>query len=114
MLPGDIVEAARIDGANPWTIFWRVRLPLLRPTLAIAVMFRILQAFGIFDLPFVLTGGGPGNSTESLAILGWRVMLKDLEFGPGAAVAATTAGLVLLACLLFLRVFRAQVGSEDL
>lgn len=114
MLPADVVEAARIDGAGAWTIFWRVRLPLLRPTLAIAVMFRILQAFGIFDLPFVLTGGGPGNSTESLAMLGWRVMMKDLEFGPGAAVAATTAGLVLVVCLLFLRVFRAQVGSEEL
>ncbi|HEY5833431.1 carbohydrate ABC transporter permease [Streptomyces sp.] len=114
MLPHDVVEAARIDGAGPWTVFWRVRLPLLRPTLAIAVMFRILQAFGIFDLPFVLTGGGPGNSTESLAMLGWRVMMQDLDFGPGAAVATTTAALVLLGCLLFLRVFRAQVGSEDL
>ncbi|MEY9846505.1 multiple sugar transport system permease protein [Streptacidiphilus sp. BW17] len=113
MLPGDVVEAARIDGANAWTIFWRVRLPLLRPTLAIAVMFRILQAFGLFDLPFVLTQGGPGTSTESLAMLGWRVMFQDLKFGPGAAVATTTAAIVLVGCLLFLKVFRAQVGQEE-
>lgn len=113
MLPGDIVEAARIDGANSWTIFWRVRLPLLRPTLAIAVLFRILQAFGLFDLPYVLTGGGPGTSTESLAVLGWRVMFQDLKFGPGAAVAASTAGVVLIACLVFLKVFRSQVGNEE-
>jgi multiple sugar transport system permease protein len=113
MLPGDIVEAARIDGASSWTIFWRVRLPLLRPTLSIAVLFRILQAFGLFDLPYVLTGGGPGTSTESLAVLGWRVMFQDLKFGPGAAVAASTAGIVLIACLAFLKVFRSQVGNEE-
>jgi multiple sugar transport system permease protein len=113
MLPSDIVEAARIDGAGAWTIFWRVRLPLLRPTLAIAVLFRILQAFGLFDLPYVLTGGGPGTSTESLALLGWKVMFQDLKFGPGAAVAASTAGIVLIACLVFLKVFRSQVGSEE-
>jgi multiple sugar transport system permease protein len=113
MLPGDVVEAARIDGANAWTIFFRVRLPLLRPTLAIAVMFRILQAFGLFDLPFVLTNGGPGNATESLAVLGYRVLFNDLKFGPGAAVATSTAVLVLIGCLIFLKVFRTQVGEEE-
>jgi multiple sugar transport system permease protein len=113
MLPGDIVEAARVDGAGSWAIFWRVRLPLLRPTLAIAVMFRILQAFGLFDLPYVLTNGGPGTSTESLAVLGYRVLFNDLKFGPGAAVATTSAVLVLIGCLTFLKVFRAQVGQEE-
>ncbi|MFI9081917.1 carbohydrate ABC transporter permease [Streptomyces sioyaensis] len=114
MLPREVTEAARVDGASGWTIFWRVRLPLLRPTLAIAVLFRILQAFGVFDLPFVLTGGGPGNSTESLAMLGWRAMFQDLKFGPGAAVATSTAAIVLLGCLAFLKVFRSQVGNEEI
>ncbi|HEY3871187.1 MAG TPA: sugar ABC transporter permease [Actinocrinis sp.] len=113
MLPGEVVEAARIDGANAWKIFWRVRLPLLRPALAVAVMFRILQAFGLFDLPYVLTGGGPGTSTESLALLGYKVLFNDLEFGPGAAVAASTAVIVLVVCLLFLKVFRTQVGEQE-
>jgi multiple sugar transport system permease protein len=113
MLPGEVVEAARIDGAGAWTIFWKVRLPLLRPALAVAVMFRILQAFGLFDLPFVLTGGGPGTSTESLALLGYKVLFNDLEFGPGAAVAASTAVIVLVVCLLFLKVFRTQVGEQE-
>ncbi|WP_255308278.1 carbohydrate ABC transporter permease [Streptomyces marincola] len=113
MLPKDVTEAARVDGADAWTAFWRVRLPLLRPALTIAVLFRILQAFGIFDLPFVLTGGGPGNATESLALLGWQVMFTNLDFGPGAAVAASTAALVLVGCLLFLRAFRSQVGEEE-
>ena len=112
MLPDDVTEAARVDGASAWTVFWRIRLPLLRPALAVAVMFRILQAFGLFDLPYVLTQGGPGTSTESLALLGYRVLFNDLDFGPGAAVAASTALIVLVVCLAFLKVFRAQVGEQ--
>lgn len=113
MLPGDVYEAAEMDGASGWTTFWRITLPLLRPTIALAVMFRVLQAFGLFDLPYVLTGGGPGYSTTSLAILGYQAMFKNLSFGPGAAVATSTALLVLLGCLASLRVFRVQVGKEN-
>lgn len=112
MLPGELYEAAEVDGASGWTTFWRVTFPLLRPTIALAVLFRVLQAFGLFDLPFVLTQGGPGYSTTSLAVLGYNTMFQDLDFGPGAAVATSTAVLVLLGCLLFLRVFKAQVGEE--
>jgi multiple sugar transport system permease protein len=112
MLPEDIVEAARVDGASGGTIFWRIRLPLLKPALAVAVMFRILQAFGLFDLPYVLTQGGPGTSTESLALLGYRVLFNDLDFGPGAAIAASTALIVLIVCLAFLKVFQTQVGEQ--
>lgn len=111
MLPEDVFEAAQIDGASGWTTFWRITFPLLRPTLAIATLFRILQAFGLFDLPFVLTGGGPGTSTTSLALLGYKVMFEDVSFGPGAAIATTTTALVLAGCIVFLRVFRAQVGA---
>ncbi|HUB37729.1 MAG TPA: sugar ABC transporter permease [Streptosporangiaceae bacterium] len=113
MLPGDIYEAAEIDGASGWYTFWHVTLPLLRPTLALAVMFRVLQAFGLFDLPYVLTGGGPGTATTSLAVLGYDAMFKNLDFGGGAAVATSTALLVLLGCLLSLRTFRVQVGKEN-
>ncbi len=112
MLPQDMYEAAEVDGASGWTTFWRVTFPLLRPTIALAVLFRVLQAFGLFDLPFVLTGGGPGTSTTSLAILAYNTMFRDLNFGPGAAVAVSTALLVVIGCLAFLKVFRAQVGSE--
>lgn len=114
MLPQDIYEAAEVDGANGWQTFWRVTFPLLRPTIALAVLFRILQAFGLFDLPYVLTNGGPGHATTPLAILGYDVMFKDLSFGPGAAIATSTALLVVIGCIVFLRVFRAQVGREEL
>ncbi len=113
MLPQDLYEAAEVDGSSGWSTFWRITLPLLRPTLALAVMFRVLQAFGLFDLPYVLTSGGPGTSTTSLAVLGYDAMFKNLDFGGGAAVATSTALLVLLGCLLSLRTFRVQVGKED-
>ena len=112
LLPGDVYEAAEMDGASGWYTFWHVTLPLLRPTLALALMFRVLQAFGLFDLPYVLTGGGPGTATTSLAVLGYNAMFKNLDFGPGAAVATTTAALVFLGCLVSLRTFRVQVGKE--
>ena len=112
MLPGDIYEAAEVDGSSDWSTFWRITVPLLRPTLALAVLFRVLQAFGLFDLPFVMTNGGPGTSTTLLAILGYNAMFKNLSFGPGAAVAVTTALLVLIGCLISLRTFKVQVGKE--
>jgi multiple sugar transport system permease protein len=114
MIPKDLYEAAEMDGSTGAKTFWRVTLPLLGPTIALAVLFRVLQAFGLFDLPFVLTGGGPGSATTSLAVLGYRAMFTDLKFGPGAAVATTTAALVVLGCLLFLRVFRKQVSESEL
>jgi multiple sugar transport system permease protein len=112
MLPQDLYDAAEVDGANGWTTFWRITFPQLRPTIALAVLFRVLQAFGLFDLPFVLTTGGPGYSTQPLAMLAYNTMFRDLDFGPGAAVATSTAALVVIGCLVFLRVFRAQVGEE--
>jgi multiple sugar transport system permease protein len=114
MLPGDIFEAAEVDGSSGWSTFWRITVPLLRPTLALAVMFRVLQAFGLFDLPFVMTNGGPGTATTSLAILGYKAMFQNLHFGTGAAVATTTALLVLLGCLISLRGFKVQVGKEGM
>jgi multiple sugar transport system permease protein len=112
MLPRDLYEAAEVDGAGGWTTFWRVTFPQLRPTIALAVLFRVLQAFGLFDLPFVLTNGGPGYSTQPLAVLAYNAMFRDLDFGPGAAVATSTALLVVIGCIAFLKVFRTQVGRE--
>ena len=112
MLPGDIYEAAEVDGSSGWSTFWRITVPLLRPTLAIAVLFRVLQAFGLFDLPYVMTNGGPGTATTSLAILGYKAIFQNLNFGTGSAVATTTAALVLIGCLVSLRAFKVQVGKE--
>ena len=113
MIPVELFEAAEVDGASGWKTFWRITLPLLRPTIGIAVLFRVLQAFGLFDLPYVLTNGGPGTSTQSLAILAYNTMFTNIDFGPGAAVAVSTAVIVVIMCLVFLRAFKQQVGSEE-
>ncbi|MDQ0391912.1 carbohydrate ABC transporter permease [Labrys monachus] len=85
-IPRSLTEAARMDGAGAWRIFWHVRLPLLFPTLLIAGMFRALDAFRIFDLVYVLTGGGPADSTETLSTLSYKTLFSTLQFGYGSAL----------------------------
>jgi len=86
-IPHSLSEAALIDGASPWQRFWCVRLPLLAPSLLIAAMFRALDAFRIFDLVYVLTGGGPADSTEVLSTLTYKNLFSALQFGYGSALA---------------------------
>lgn len=95
----DLYEAAQIDGASKWQQFCRITLPALRPTIFVAVLFRALQSFGIFDLVYVMTGGGPGGATETVALYTYRNFLRYLDFGYGAALlvagSAILAGLAL-------------------
>jgi ABC-type sugar transport system permease subunit len=86
-IPDSLAEASVIDGANAWQHFWHIRLPLLTPTLLIASMFRALDAFRIFDLVYVLTGGGPADSTEVLSTLTYKHLFSALQFGYGSALA---------------------------
>jgi ABC-type sugar transport system permease subunit len=86
-IPGSLAEASSIDGANAWQHFWYVKLPLLTPTLLIASMFRALDAFRIFDLVYVLTGGGPADSTEVLSTLTYKQLFSALQVGYGSALA---------------------------
>lgn len=104
-VPKSLIEAARIDGAGAWTIFWHVRLPLLMPTLLIAGLFRALDAFRVFDLVYVLTGGGPADSTETLSTLSYKVLFSTLQFGYGSAVSTAmfiTEGLIAIGFCVFL------------
>lgn len=113
LIPDELYEAAKIDGATAWGRFWNVTFPLLRPSLGLATLFRILQAFGLFDLPFVLTGGGPGTSTTSIAMLAYRAIFNDGNYGPGTAVAVTTVVMVIILALLSLKALRTQVGEIE-
>ncbi|KAB0682952.1 carbohydrate ABC transporter permease [Aureimonas leprariae] len=104
-IPRSLTEAAEMDGARAWSIFWHVRLPLLMPTLLIAGLFRALDAFRIFDLVYVLTGGGPADSTETLSTLAYKVLFSTLSFGAGSAISTAmfvTEGLIALVFCLFL------------
>jgi ABC-type sugar transport system permease subunit len=81
-----LYEAASIDGASGWQRFWHVTLPGLRPALLVALVFRGLDALRVFDLVYVLTGGGPGTATEPLALYSWSALLRNLRFGYGSAL----------------------------
>ncbi|WP_062203556.1 carbohydrate ABC transporter permease [Aureimonas sp. AU12] len=85
-IPKSLIEAARMDGAKSWASFWNVRLPLLWPTLLIAGLFRALDAFRVFDLVYVLTGGGPADSTETLSTLSYKILFSTLQFGYGSTI----------------------------
>jgi multiple sugar transport system permease protein len=85
-VPAELHEAAAIDGASVWKRFWFITLPLLLPSIMLALLFRAIQSFGIFDLIFVMTGGGPGGATESLAIYTYNTYLRYLDFGYGSAI----------------------------
>ena len=71
-LPKEPINAARVMGATPWQVFRYVQLPLLKPVIIIALVIRCMEAFKIFDMPMLLTQGGPGNATETLSIFLWR------------------------------------------
>lgn len=104
-VPKSLIEAARMDGAKAWIIFWNIRLPLLLPTLLIAGLFRALDAFRVFDLVYVLTGGGPADSTETLSTLSYKILFSTLQFGYGSAVSTAmfvTEGVIAVVFCLFL------------
>jgi multiple sugar transport system permease protein len=109
-IPTELEEALILEGANPWQILWRLLLPLLRPWIGLAALFRLAQALGVFDLIQVLTGGGPAGSTESLALYAYRNAMRFLDFGYGATVLLATFLLLLPPGLLWL-VWQRRSGS---
>jgi multiple sugar transport system permease protein len=98
-IPGELYEAAAIDGSSAPNTFLRITLPMLAPSIMLAVLFRTLQSFGIFDLIYVMTGGGPGGSTETVAIYTYNSFFRYLDFGYGAALIVTT--FVVMAVIAF-------------
>jgi multiple sugar transport system permease protein len=86
----DLYEAHAIDGATPWQSFRQITLPLLMPQITIALLFRFAQAFGIFDLIQVMTGGGPGGATEMVSVYIYANVMRYLDFGYGAALVVVT------------------------
>jgi len=104
-IPRDLTEAARVDGATAFQVFMRIKLPLLMPTLLIAALLRTLDAFRVFDIVYVLTGGGPADSTETLSTLVYKRMFSGLELGYGSAMSVAmfvTEGLIAVAFAIYL------------
>ena len=96
-------EAARVDGAGPFQTLWNVTLPLLRPVLLVALVFRSLDAFRVFDLTYVLTGGGPGTATEPIALFTFSTLMQNLRFGLGSALSVLIFGVCFTLALLYIR-----------
>ncbi|MFP5269465.1 carbohydrate ABC transporter permease [Coleofasciculus sp.] len=93
----DLYEAHAIDGASPLQSFVQITLPLLTPQILIALLFRFAQAFGIFDLILVMTGGGPANATEMISLYIYDTVRRYLDFGYGAALVVVTFLLLIIA-----------------
>lgn len=107
-IPESVYEAARTDGASRARIFASVTLPLLRPALLVALLFRSLDAFRVFDAIYVLTEGGPANATETLSIYAYKTLMRSGDFGYGSTLAVAT-----FACVLVIGVsFVSALGTE--
>lgn len=102
-IPKDLYQAARVDGAGGWLTFRYITLPLLKPMILVVLLFRTLDAFRIFDAVYVLTGGGPANTTETLSIYAYKVLFQTLQFGYGSTLAVATFVCVVLISLVYLK-----------
>ena len=112
-IDASLYEAARIDGASVWRQFRYVTLPLLKPALLVALIFRTLDAFRVFDLIYALTGGGPGTSTEPIALYTFNALLQNLQFGYGSALSVIVFVLTFSLALVYIRFLGAELmGSK--
>jgi multiple sugar transport system permease protein len=100
-----LYEQAKVDGAGIWQRFWKITLPCLRPFLIVALLFRTIDALRVFDIIYVITGGGPGGRTTSLSLYGYKYFLLG-DFGYGAAVSVFLFLLAFVLALCYLRVGR--------
>lgn len=94
-LDSSVQEAARIDGASSWTVFWKIEIPMIRPVIILALIMCLTGALRGFDIPFLLTAGGPGNASELLATYMYKVAFSNNNFGYGS----TLAVFIIIECL---------------
>ena len=105
-IPQELYQAARVDGASAWQSFWSITLPLLKFTMAVGVMIRMIDLTKIFGLIFILTYGGPGGSTETLAFNTYLVGFKDFRMSYASALSYVIVFGVLILTLIFMRISR--------
>ncbi len=108
MIPRSLYEAAQVDGATRWQQFCQVTLPLLVPSIVVALIFRTLTALQTFDIPYTMTKGGPGSSTETLAMLIHKTTIDYLDLGYGSALAALLFAISMVVTAVYLR----QIGKQ--
>ena len=112
LVPDDLQNAAKVDGATAWQRFIHVTLPLMKPAILVALLFRALDAFRIFDNIYILTSGG--HDTASVSILGYDNLFTGLNLGIGSAISVLIFVCVALIALLFIKGFGAAAPGADL
>lgn len=105
-IPGDLYEAARVDGAGPWRAFWRLTIPMLAPSIAVVLILRTIEAFKVFDIIYVMTGGGPASGTQTIAFYTYLQAFSNQLFGYGAALAYLIVLAVFALAMVYLRILR--------
>jgi len=109
-----LYEAARMDGATAWRQFTHITLPLLKPALFVALVFRTVDAFRVFDVIYVMTGGGPGTATESIALYTFSTLFEHLRFGFGSALSVIVFVVTFLLALVAIRLMgRTLTGAAS-
>jgi multiple sugar transport system permease protein len=110
-MPREPLEAAEIDGASRWQMFWHIQLPLLRPMIVLALLFRTIDASKVFDIIWVLTKGGPGKSTEVISVYAYRLSFVQWDLGTGAAVGLIVAFFSILIAATFYKIVTQYAAS---
>ncbi|WP_319435799.1 sugar ABC transporter permease [Mycobacterium sp. RTGN5] len=111
LVPEDLLKAAEVDGAGPWTRLTKVTLPLIKPAILVALVFRTLDAFRIFDNIYVLTGGA--NDTASVSILGYDNLFKAFNIGLGSAISVLVFLTVAVIAFIYIKLFGASAPGTD-
>jgi multiple sugar transport system permease protein len=110
LVPDDAVKAARVDGASAWQRLTKIIIPLMKPAILVALLFRTLDAFRIFDSVYIQTRGAQG--TETLSILGYNTLITRLNLGLGSALSVIIFLLVILIAFLFVKGFGADLAQQ--
>ena len=105
-IPKEVYEAAQVDGATGWKQFWRITFPLVSPTTLVASVMAIISALQIFDQPYVLTRGGPGDSTRTAVMVIYESACKQLEFGRASAIGIVLTVVIMLVTAVQFRLSR--------
>ena len=105
-IPKEVYEAAQVDGATGWKQFWRITFPLVSPTTLVASVMAIISALQIFDQPYVLTRGGPGDSTRTAVMVIYESAFKQLEFGRASAIGIVLTIVIMLVTAVQFRLSR--------
>jgi len=112
-IPGELYEAANIDGATAWQKFRHITLPLIKPALLLALLFRTIDALKVFDLVFVMTQGGPADSTNVLQFYGYKKIFAEGMIGYGSTIAMVVFLLSVGLSLLYIRLLGARLLTQE-